>query len=78
MTAAATKTGEHVGKKTGHKIVKMVSKSGEKPNKVTFNETVKKIPRPPPPKKKNDSTRNKSKSESHSERRTNYIIIKIN
>ena len=51
MTAAATKTGEHVGKKTGHKIVKMVSKSGEKPNKVTFNETVKKIPRPPPPKK---------------------------
>ena len=42
LTMAVTKTGEHVGKKAGDKIVNMLSKSGEK--KVTFNdETVPKI-----------------------------------
>ena len=40
MPAAATKTGEYVGKKAGDKIVKMLSKSGEKPNKVTFNDKI--------------------------------------
>ena len=47
LTAAGTKTGEHVGKNAGDKIVKVLSKSGDKPNKVTkapqkvtFNETV--------------------------------------
>ena len=30
LTTAATKTGEHVGKKAGDKIVKMLSNSGEK------------------------------------------------
>ena len=43
VTAAATKTGEHVGKKAGDKIVQMLSKSNNKP-KVTFNENVEKIP----------------------------------
>ena len=32
LTTAATKTGEHVGKKAGDKIVKMLSKSGESKN----------------------------------------------
>ena len=46
MTTAASKTGEHVGKKAGDKIVQMLSKSGEKkiPKKVTFNTTVKTVP----------------------------------
>ena len=57
MTATATKTGEHVGKKAGDKILKMLPKNSETPKKVTvaphpppppkvtFNETVKKIPK---------------------------------
>ena len=48
MTTAGTKTGEHVGKKAGDKIVKMLPKSGKSknvPKKVTFNETVKTIPK---------------------------------
>ena len=40
---AATKTGEHVGKKAGDKIVQMLPKSNNKPN-VTFNENVETIP----------------------------------
>ena len=36
VTAAATKTGEHVGKKAGDEIVKMLSKCGEKPKKGYF------------------------------------------
>ena len=46
MTAAATKTGEHVGKKAGDKIVKMLSKEKVKPpttKKVTFRTTPKKM-----------------------------------
>ena len=43
VTAAATKTVKHVGKKAGDKIVKMLSKSDNKP-KVTFNENVETIP----------------------------------
>ena len=39
VTAAATKTGEHVGKKAGDKIVQMLSKSKNTP-KVAFNENV--------------------------------------
>ena len=49
LTTAATKTEEHVGKKAGDKIVKMLSKNGEKkvPKKVTFNDsvTVKPVPK---------------------------------
>ena len=71
MTTAATKTGEHVGKKAGDKIVKMSSKNSKSkkvPKKVSFNNdvTVKIIP-----KKKNDRPRDKSKSESNSEWRKN-------
>ena len=46
VTAAATKTGEHVGKKAGDKIVQMLSKEKATPpaKKVTFNKNVKKIP----------------------------------
>ena len=40
VTISATKTGEHVGKKAGDKIIQMLSKSN-KPKKVTFDETVK-------------------------------------
>ena len=49
MTAAATKTGEHVGKKAGDKIVQMLSKGSVAPSrkppakKVTFKTTPKKI-----------------------------------
>ena len=43
LVAAATKTGEHVGKKAGDKIVQMLSKSNNKP-KVTFNKNVETIP----------------------------------
>ena len=43
IAAAATKTGEHVGKKAGDKIVQMLSKSNNKP-KVTFNKNVETIP----------------------------------
>ena len=39
VTAAATKTGEHVGKKAGDKIISMLSKS-KTPKKVTFGETI--------------------------------------
>ena len=42
-TTAATKTGEHVGKKAGDKIVQMLTKSNKTP-KVTFNENVETIP----------------------------------
>ena len=48
MTAAATKTGEHVGQKAGDKIVQMLSKGTptRKPpaKKVTFNKNVETIP----------------------------------
>ena len=37
ITTAATKTGEHVGKKAGDKIIEMLSKSNT-PKKVTFDE----------------------------------------
>ena len=43
VTAAATKTGEHVGKKAGDNIVQMLSKSKNKP-KVTFNKNAEAIP----------------------------------
>ena len=43
VTAAATKTGEHVGKMAGDKIVLMLSKSNKIP-KVTFNKNVEIIP----------------------------------
>ena len=43
VTAAATKTGEHVGRKAGDKIVQMLSKSNKTP-KVTFNKNVEIIP----------------------------------
>ena len=36
ITTAASKTGEHVGKKAGDKIIQMLSKS-KKPKKVTFD-----------------------------------------
>ena len=39
VTTAAVKSGEHVGKKAGDKIVKLLSKSGES-KKVTFNNDV--------------------------------------
>ena len=47
LTTAATKTGDHVGKKAGDKIVQMLSK-GSKPKKstskkVTFNNNVETI-----------------------------------
>ena len=45
VTAAATKTGEHVGKKAGDKIVQMLSKSNNSKPKVTFNENVETSPR---------------------------------
>ena len=46
VTTAATKTGEHVGKKASDKIVKMLSNGGVAPTskKVTFNKNVKTIP----------------------------------
>ena len=48
VTTAATKTGEHVGKKAGDKIVQMLSKgtSSRKPpaKKVNFNKNIKIIP----------------------------------
>ena len=50
VTAAATKTGEHVGKKAGDKIVQMLSKGGvasprnPPAKKVTVNENDKTIP----------------------------------
>ena len=40
ITTAATKTGEHVGKKAGDKIISMLSKS-KTPKKVTFDEPIK-------------------------------------
>ena len=39
VTTAATKTGEHVGKKARDKIIQMLSKSST-PKKVRFDETV--------------------------------------
>ena len=45
VTAAATKTGEHVGKKAGDKIVQMLSKRNNSKPKVTFNENVETTPR---------------------------------
>ena len=42
LTAAATKTGEHVDKKAGDKIVQMLTKNPPA-KKVTFNENVKTI-----------------------------------
>ena len=44
IAAAATKTGEHVGKKAGDKIVQMLSKSSNSKPKVTFNKNVEIIP----------------------------------
>ena len=48
LTTAATKTGEHVGKKSGDKIVQMLSKgaSPKKPTvkKVNFNKNIEIIP----------------------------------
>ena len=47
VTTAATKTGEHVGKKAGDKIVQLLSKEKAAPTttkKVTFNKKVKTIP----------------------------------
>ena len=44
VTAAATKTGEHVSKKAGDKIVQMLSKRNNSKPKVTFNENVETIP----------------------------------
>ena len=46
MTTAATKTGEHVGKKAGDKIVQMLSKGSSRKTpakKVTFKTTPKKM-----------------------------------
>ena len=44
ITTAATKTGEHVGKKAGDKIIEMLSRSNA-PKKVTFDEaTIKRNP----------------------------------
>ena len=49
LTSAATKTGEHVGKKAGDKIVQMLSKGRVEPprnppaKKVTFNKNDKTI-----------------------------------
>ena len=43
LTAAATKTGEHVSKKAGDKIVQMLSKNPPA-KKVTFNKNVETIP----------------------------------
>ena len=40
ITTAASKTGEHLGKKAGDKIFSMLSKS-KKPKKVTFDEPIK-------------------------------------
>ena len=40
ITTAASKTGEHIGKKAGDKIFSMLSKS-KKPKKVTFDEPIK-------------------------------------
>ena len=39
ITTAASKTGEHVGKKAGDKIISMLTKS-KKPKKVSFDETL--------------------------------------
>ena len=39
ITTAATKTGEHVGKKAGDKIISLLSKS-KKPKNVTFDEPI--------------------------------------
>ena len=39
ITTAASKTGEHIGKKAGDKIIQMLSKS-KKPKKVTFDEPI--------------------------------------
>ena len=44
VTADATKTGKHVGKKAGDKIVQMLSKSNNSKPKVTFNKNVETIP----------------------------------
>ena len=50
VTMAATKTGEHFGKKAGDKIVQMLSKGGVAPpqnppaKKVTFNKNVEIFP----------------------------------
>ena len=44
VATAATKTGEHVGKKAGDKIVQMLSKSSNSKPKVTFNKNVETIP----------------------------------
>ena len=45
VTTAATKTGEHVGKKAGDKMIQMLSKSN-KPKKVTFNEPIENAMKP--------------------------------
>ena len=43
VTAAATKTGEHVCKKAGDKIVQMLSQGNPPAKKVTFNKNVETI-----------------------------------
>ena len=45
VTTAAPKTGEHVGKKAGGKIIQMLSKSST-PKKVKFDETVRTAMKP--------------------------------
>ena len=40
VTTAATKTGEHVGKKAGDKIIQMLTKNPYSPKKVRFDETL--------------------------------------
>ena len=42
VTTIATKTGEHVGKKAGDKIIQMLSKSSTS-KKVTFNEPIENV-----------------------------------
>ena len=62
VTAAATKTGEHVGKKAGDKIVQMLSKGGVQP------------PRDPPAKKVTFKTVPKTMSQQEINQRVNAIL----
>ena len=68
VTAAATKTGEHVGKKADDKIVKMLSKSSDKPKKITFK---------PVPKITQEEIDNKFFKRWKNSQDKNYIIIKV-
>ena len=62
LTAAATKTGEHVGRKAGDKIVQMLSKGGVQP------------PRDPPAKKVTFKTVPKTMSQQEINQRVNAIL----